>query len=108
MRCREEPGALLVEVLAAMDMAQVEFARRTGYSAKHVNQVCLGRDPMSADFAVRAQEITGVPAVMLMLRQVNRDLADAFGRRQDQLAQTVAVETEAPDRERRLAKEIEQ
>lgn len=63
------PGAgepLIVTVLALARVRQVELARRTGLSPKHVNQLCKGLVPMSIDIALRLEAQLGIPAELWM------------------------------------------
>jgi len=56
------PGATLEEVLERHGMAQADLARRTGLSAKHVNQMIKGAASISPEIALRLERATGVPA----------------------------------------------
>lgn len=59
---RQTPGEALLDILEDAGMSQAELARRTGLSVKHVNQVCLGAAPISAETAVLISRATGVDA----------------------------------------------
>lgn len=56
------PGATLQEVLDERGMSQIDLARRTGLSAKHINQVVKGTAAISAETAILFERATGVPA----------------------------------------------
>ena len=56
------PGETLVELLEERGMSQVELARRTDLSTKHINQIAKGRAPISNDVALRFERVIGVPA----------------------------------------------
>jgi HTH-type transcriptional regulator / antitoxin HigA len=56
------PGETLRERLDELDMTQAELARRTGLTAKHVNQLVNGVASLSADVAQRLELVTGTPA----------------------------------------------
>jgi HTH-type transcriptional regulator/antitoxin HigA len=56
------PGATLDEWLNRLGMSQAQFARRTGLSAKHVNQVIKGSASLSPDVALLIENVIGVPA----------------------------------------------
>lgn len=56
------PGETLRERLDELGMSQAELARRTGLTAKHVNQVLKGAATLSADVAQRLEYATGTPA----------------------------------------------
>lgn len=56
------PGETLREVLADLDMTQAELARRTGLTAKTVNQIAQGVAPLTHETALSLEKVTGVPA----------------------------------------------
>jgi HTH-type transcriptional regulator/antitoxin HigA len=56
------PGATLQEVLDEKGMSQIDLARRTGFSTKHVNQIVKGSAPVTAETAILLERATGVPA----------------------------------------------
>lgn len=56
------PGHTLRDTIEALDMTQAELARRTGISAKHINQVIQGIAPISPETALALEHVTGVPA----------------------------------------------
>lgn len=56
------PGDTLQEVLDERGMPQIDLARRTGLSAKHVNQIVKGNAAITAETAILLERATGVPA----------------------------------------------
>lgn len=58
------PGATLQEVLDERGMSQVDLARRTGLSAKHVNQIAKGNAAVTAETAILLERATGVSAAV--------------------------------------------
>jgi len=56
------PGESLAEVLEDRGMSQAELARRTGLSAKHVNQVILGEASISPEVGLRLEKVLQVPS----------------------------------------------
>ena len=56
------PGHTLRDTLEALDMTQADLARRTGLSAKHINQIIQGAVPLSPETALALEHVTGVPA----------------------------------------------
>jgi addiction module HigA family antidote len=56
------PGETLRARLKQLRMSQVELARRSGLSTKHVNQVVKGAIGVSADVALLLERETGIPA----------------------------------------------
>lgn len=83
------PGEYLLDVLASLGMSQAELARRTGLSVKHVNHVCQGMSPLSADTAVLLERATGVDARILVrlesMSQVEKGIKDETSRLEQQL-----------------------
>ena len=58
----DRPGETLRARLKQLRMSQVELARRSGLSTKHVNQVVKGAIGVSADVALLLERETGIPA----------------------------------------------
>jgi addiction module HigA family antidote len=58
------PGEVLRKVLKGLGVSQVELARRTGLSPKHVNQVIKGYVAVSAPIAIKLEDATGIPAMV--------------------------------------------
>src|SRR3990170_2991603 len=56
------PGETVRSTLEAFGMTQAELSRRTGLSAKHVNQIIQGVAPISPDTALALERVLGVPA----------------------------------------------
>ena len=56
------PGETLRDTIQAMGMSQADLSRRTGLSAKHINQIVKGTAPISADTALALERVVGVPA----------------------------------------------
>lgn len=56
------PGATLLEMIQELGIDQKEFAERTNYTQKHISQIIHGKAPITADAALRFENVTGVPA----------------------------------------------
>jgi len=56
------PGETLIETLEELGWTQVELARRTKLSTKHINQICKGYVGVSPHVAIRLEKATGVSA----------------------------------------------
>jgi HTH-type transcriptional regulator/antitoxin HigA len=56
------PGETLVEWLEREDMTQVEFARRTRLTPKHISQVVKGKVGISPEVALAFERVTSLPA----------------------------------------------
>ena len=91
----QHPGDLLATVLEAIQMTQAQLSRRTGLSAKHINQVCQGVAGLSPRSAVLLEEVTGVQAELWLKAQMRHDLAAARTARLDELAADEARRTAA-------------
>lgn len=57
-----EPGETLQETIEGMGLSQKELAERTGFTAKHINQLISGVKRISPHAALRLEKVTGVPA----------------------------------------------
>jgi len=57
-----EPGDVLLETIEAIGITQKELAARTGFTAKHINQLIKGVKRISPETALRLEKVTGVPA----------------------------------------------
>ena len=57
-----EPGETLQETIENLGISQKELADRTGFTAKHINQLISGAKRISPDAALRLEKVTGVPA----------------------------------------------
>ena len=56
------PGETLRDTIEALGMSQADLSRRTGLSAKHINQIVQGTAPISPDTALALERVVGVPA----------------------------------------------
>src|SRR5688500_8899421 len=56
------PGETLVEWLDREEMSQVEFARRTRLTPKHITQVVKGKVGISPEVAIAFERVTSMPA----------------------------------------------
>lgn len=52
-----------------------QFALRIGVSAKHLCQLLAGKVPLSVPIALRIEQVTGIPAELLMRMQIRYDVA---------------------------------
>ena len=56
------PGQTLVDWLETSDMTQTDFAKRTGLTPKHINQVVKGGVGISPEVAIAFDRVTAIPA----------------------------------------------
>ena len=56
------PGAVLDEHREAATMTQAELAQRLGFSAKHVNRLLAGLEPVTPETALKLEAVFGLPA----------------------------------------------
>lgn len=56
------PGAVLDEHRDAAGLTQAELAQRLGFSAKHVNRLLAGQEPVTPDTALKLETVFGLPA----------------------------------------------
>lgn len=94
------PGARLRELLRKRRMTQTELAQQTGYSLKHINELCNDNAAITPSAAIKLERALRVSATALntwstkhtdrMLREIERQKALADERREERRAQTVA------------------
>ncbi|MEU0940983.1 ImmA/IrrE family metallo-endopeptidase [Embleya sp. NPDC005971] len=58
------PGETLKEALEERGITQVDLARRTGLSTKHINQIVQGSAALSPETALLLERVTGLPATV--------------------------------------------
>lgn len=56
------PGVILRDTIEALDLSQVDLARRTDLSPKHVNQILQGAASITPETALALERVTRVPA----------------------------------------------
>src|ERR1700675_4412650 len=56
------PGETLVEWLEREEMSQVEFAKRSRLTPKHITQVVKGKVGISPEVAIAFERVTSIPA----------------------------------------------
>lgn len=93
------PGETLLEVLEEKGMTQVELARRTGLTAKHVNQIVKGQATITAETATKLEGATAVPARVWLGLQATFDEGTSRLNESAQLAAEVGWLTDFPVRE---------
>ena len=58
------PGAVLAEMLDALEMSHAEFARRCGRSAKLISEIIAGKAPVEPETALQFERVLGVEAAV--------------------------------------------
>jgi HTH-type transcriptional regulator/antitoxin HigA len=71
------PGEHLAEQLEARGWSQAEFARRSGLSPKLVSTIISGRNPVSADTALKLEGVLDLQAHIWVGLQARFDLHQA-------------------------------
>lgn len=66
-----KPGESIVEMLEEFDMNQKELATRMGYTPKHINRVIQGKDPITAEFALRLESVFSMKASFWLNLEAN-------------------------------------
>ena len=56
------PGETLLELIESNNMTQAELAQRIGFSKKHVNEIIKGKSAITAETAVKLENIFSPPA----------------------------------------------
>jgi len=60
------PGETLLETLEHLGMSQLDLAKRTDKSPKHINEIIKGKAPISPEMAILLENATGISATMWM------------------------------------------
>lgn len=79
------PGVTLLETLESLRMTQVDIAERTGLTVKTINEIIQGKNPITADTAVKLASVFGVSAMFWNNLQRVYDAASAREREIAQL-----------------------
>jgi addiction module HigA family antidote len=76
-RAPSKPGGLMREILTALDLPLRQAALRMGVSRPTLYDVFAGKQPLTADVAVRFEKLTGAPIDALYRMQAEYDLWEA-------------------------------
>ncbi len=68
------PGETLKDEIVFLNLTQVDLAKRTGLSEKHISQIINGQDPVSPDTAIKLERALGTPAEFWNNLQKNYEL----------------------------------
>lgn len=71
---RVHPGEMLQEALDERGMSQSYLAWATGYTHKHINQICRGKASISAPVAVALEAELEITAEFWLKAQMHYDL----------------------------------
>jgi HTH-type transcriptional regulator/antitoxin HigA len=63
------PGDTIADLIEEQGWSQAEFAERTGYTTKHVNQLIAGKATISEDTAFRLERVLGSTAQFWLTRE---------------------------------------
>lgn len=75
------PGRVLREVLHEKGMSQIELARRTAYTPKHISRIINGKARVTGESAIRFERVLGVSASFWLAMQGNYEIDQARRRR---------------------------
>ncbi len=67
------PGEMLLEAIEERDMSQLDLARHTAISTKHLNQIIKGKASISPETALRLEQVLGISAKYWNSLQANFD-----------------------------------
>jgi HTH-type transcriptional regulator / antitoxin HigA len=68
------PGETLKDEIGFLNLTQVDLAKRTGLSEKHISQIINGEDPISPDTAIKLERALGTSAEFWNNLQKNYEL----------------------------------
>jgi HTH-type transcriptional regulator/antitoxin HigA len=63
------PGDTILDLLEERDWSQAEFAKRMGYSTKHISQLITGKAPITLDAALKLERVIGGTARFWLNRE---------------------------------------
>ena len=63
------PGETILDILEERNWTQSEFARRAGYTTKHVSQLVRGKAAITEDTALRLERVLGSSAKFWLSRE---------------------------------------
>jgi HTH-type transcriptional regulator/antitoxin HigA len=90
------PGETLVEWLESEEMSQVEFARRTRLTPKHITQVVKGKAGISPEVAIAFERATSIPARYWSELDANYQTAKQRRREESVLLQRIELVDKFP------------
>ena len=64
------PGDTILDILEEKNWTQSEFAKRVGYTTKHVSQLVRGKAAVTEDTALRLERVLGGSAEFWLSREV--------------------------------------
>lgn len=56
------PGKTVADAIRILNVTQKQFAKRIGYSEKHLIAILSGKAPLNHEIAIRLERVTGTPA----------------------------------------------
>jgi HTH-type transcriptional regulator/antitoxin HigA len=65
------PGDTISDILEERGISQAEFAKRSGFSKKHVNLLIKGKVAISAEAALRLADVLDAPSEFWLTREAN-------------------------------------
>jgi addiction module HigA family antidote len=81
------PGETILEMLDYHGLTQKELAERTGYSAKHINQVVLGNAPITSELSIFLERVLGTSAKTWNNLEANYQTRKANWQEKERLSQ---------------------
>ena len=90
------PGDTILDILEEKNWTQSEFARRTGYTTKHVSQLIRGKASITEDTALRLERVLGSSAEFWLSREVKYREAIARAEEKKRLTSQIGWLKELP------------
>jgi addiction module HigA family antidote len=56
------PGETLLDTIEALDMSPTELAERTGLADQIINEIIMGKPPITPETAPQLEKVLGIPA----------------------------------------------
>jgi addiction module HigA family antidote len=85
------PGEVIEDILDDLEITQTRFAEILGVSRRTVNEIVLGRRPITVDMAIRIGKALGNGSQLWLNLQQKVDVWDAFQLHQEEYDKVLSV-----------------
>ncbi|HEY3295369.1 MAG TPA: HigA family addiction module antitoxin [bacterium] len=87
------PGATLLETIESLGIPQVEVARRTGFTPKHINSIISGKASITPETALRLERVLGVSSHFWLNLEQNYQASVERQREREMIEQRIVTYT---------------
>ncbi|SHF12159.1 HTH-type transcriptional regulator / antitoxin HigA [Tissierella praeacuta DSM 18095] len=90
------PGETLKEQIDSMGMTQVELAKRTGLTTKHINEIIKGKSPITQETSLKLEYVLGIPASFWNNLEANYQETKARIKAREEINNEMVIAREVP------------